>query len=292
MMNVNLDGDERLLLVDSFALLFRGYYATAMHRTPKPNQKGLYTNGLQQLLRYLFDAVNTFQPTHVMCAIDMGKETFRNELYAQYKANRGEPPAELVPQFELLREVLAAYEIPVVGVTGFEADDLLGTMAHYYADRGVEVQILTGDADVLQCVRDGVEVVLLKKGLSNYERVNTASLEIYNGLQSPAQVIEWKALVGDPSDNIPGCPNVGPKTALKLLQQFGDVEGIYNQIEQVQGKVKEYLLAHREQVELSRRLATIRLDAPYECRWPEAAWQWNPQTMTERLEAIGMKAQK
>ena len=279
---------DRLLIVDSFALLFRGYFATAMMRPPQPNKKGMYTNGLQQFLRYLFDAIKTFQPTHVICAIDMGKETFRNELYPQYKANRGDPPPELVPQFELLRTVLDAYEIPCIGVTGYEADDLLGSIAYHYAEQGIPTQILSGDGDVLQCIRENVDVILLKKGFSNYAHVTLDNLHEYNGLKTPAQVIEWKALVGDASDNIPGCPNVGPKTALKLLDAHETVAGIYENIEQIQGKIRDQLLTFREQVELSRQLATIRLDVNFECVWNASRWQWDESRRNELLNAIGM----
>ena len=289
---MQLQGNERLMLVDSFALLFRGYYASAMMRPPTRNAKGHYTNGLQQFGRYLFDAVKTFAPTHVICALDMGRETFRNELYPQYKANRGEPPAELVPQFDMLRTVLEAYEIPYVGIAGYEADDLLGSMAEHYADQGVPVQILSGDGDVLQLLRPNVEVILMKKGFSNYQTVSVDTLESYNGLRTPQQVIEMKALMGDASDNIPGCPNVGPKTALKLIQQFEDIDRLYANIEEVQGKLKLQLVQHRDQVELSRRLATISRDVAFDCCWQTAGWQRDGEHTRMQLNELGMNPLK
>ncbi len=289
---MQLQGNERLMLVDSFALLFRGYYATAMMRPPMPNAKGLYTNGLQQFLRYLFDAVKTFSPTHVICALDMGRETFRNQLYPQYKANRGEPPAELVPQFDLLRKVLDAYEIPFVGIEGYEADDMLGSMADHYANQGVQVQILSGDGDVLQLLRDNVEVILMKKGFSNYQTVNQDSLEPYNGLFRPQQVVEMKALMGDASDNIPGCPSVGPKTATKLIRQYDSVDHLYANIDDLQGKLKDQLLQHRTQVELSRELASIRKDIHFECCWDSAEWRRDIERTRLQMNELGMNVVK
>jgi 5'-3' exonuclease len=289
---MQVNDEQRLMLVDSFALLFRGYYATAMYGSPKPNQLGYYTNGLQQFVRYLLDAVRTFQPTHVICALDLGKQTFRNQIYPDYKANRGEPPAELVPQFDMLRKVLDAYEIPYVGVEGYEADDMLGSMAAHYAKRGLSVQILTGDGDVLQLLAPSVEAILMKKGFSNYQRVTVDSLSAYNGLQTPAQVIELKALMGDASDNIPGCPNVGPKTALKLLTQFADVDTLFVQIDEVPAKLREQLLNHRERIEISRDLATIRTDVPFACCLEAGRWQRDTERTAQVLAEIGMKLYK
>lgn len=289
---MELRGDERLMLVDSFALLFRGYFASAMMRPPTRNAKGYYTNGLQQFSRYLFDAVKTFAPTHVICALDMGRETFRNQLYPQYKANRGEPPEELVPQFDMLRTVLEAYEIPYVGIDGYEADDLLGSMSVHYAAQGIPVQILSGDGDVLQLLRDNVEVILMKKGFSNYQQVAVPTLNEVNGLHEPQQIIEMKALMGDTSDNIPGCPNVGPKTAVKLIQQYGSVAQLYENIHELKGKVQEQLLNHRAQVELSRELATICTDVPFECCFHEAHWSRNLERTRERLAELGISPMK
>ena len=134
-----------LLIIDSFALLFRGFYATALRGNLMQNSKGLYTNGLYQFTRIMLDAIKRFQPTHVVCAFDMGKKTFRNELYEDYKANRSDPPPELVPQFDKLWDLVDAFDIPCLGIEGYEADDVIGSYAKQRAACGDQGRILTGD---------------------------------------------------------------------------------------------------------------------------------------------------
>jgi 5'-3' exonuclease len=164
-------------------------------------------------------------------------------------------------------------------------------MAAHYAERGVRVSILSGDGDVLQLLRPGVEVILMKKGFSNYDTVREEQLSEYKGLRHAAQIIELKALMGDSSDFIPGCPNVGPKTALKLLQEHGDVAGVFAAAEQLPVKLRDNLLAHRAQIELSRELATIRCDVPFACVLDQSALGWDDAVMKQTLTELGMKPQ-
>jgi 5'-3' exonuclease len=279
-----------LLLIDSFALLFRGFFATASVGNYMQNSQGLYTNGLHQFTRYMLDAIRTFQPTHVACAFDMGKSTFRNEMYAQYKANRNEPPLELIPQFDKLWELVEAFDIPSLGVEGYEADDVIGTIAKRYSAEGIKVRILTGDGDALQLINENTQVVLLKKGFGNYETVGLDNLYELRGIELPSQIIELKALMGDSSDNIPGCPNVGPKTAMKLIAEYGNVDRIFDHIEDIKGKLGERLLEHKELIYLSRDLASIRTDIEIDCTLEDCIYQWNRDKLVSKLEEFEMKA--
>lgn len=288
--NGNNAKEPSLLIVDSFALLFRGFYALALSGNYMKNSKGLYTSGLYQFTRYLLDAVKKFEPTHVVCAFDMGKETFRNTLYPEYKGNRGEPPMELIPQFDELWDLAQAFDIPCIGQVGYEADDMIGSMAKHYSGAGMKVRILTGDGDSLQLLNDNTEVIMFKKGFGNYEVVTVDNLFEIKGVQSPYHIIEMKGLMGDTSDNIPGCPNVGPKTAIKLLEQFDTIDGVYERIDEVKGKLKDRLLEHKDLVYLSRDLATIRTDVAFECELDQCLWQWDRTKLMNKLEDLEFRA--
>lgn len=273
-----------LLIVDSFALLFRGFYATAVHGNYMRNSKGWYTNGLYQFTRYMLDAIKRFAPTHVACAFDMGKATFRHELYADYKANRDEPPLELIPQFDKLRDLVDAFDIPCLGIEGYEADDVIGSLAKQYAAKGAKVRILTGDGDTYQLIDEHIEVVMLRKGFGNYEVVHLENLSEIAGVEHPHQIVEMKALMGDASDNIPGCPNVGPKTAQRLIAEYGDVDGIYAHLDEIKGKLRERLETYKEQIYLSRDLATIRTDLKIDCPPERCRYEWNREKLLSVLE--------
>jgi 5'-3' exonuclease len=278
-----------LLIVDSFALLFRGFFATAVTGNYMRNSRGLYTNGLYQFTRYLLDAIRKFSPTHVVCAFDMGKETFRNKLYPAYKAHRDEPPLELVPQFDKLWELVGAFDIPCIGKEGYEADDMIGTMSKRFAAEGLDVSILTGDGDTLQLLEEKIRVILFKKGFGNYEVVTPDHLADLRGVRHPYQIIEMKGLMGDASDNIPGCPNVGPKTAIKLLEEHDTIDGIYERIDQVKGKLRERLLDYRDQIYLSRDLATIRTDVDIDCGLEQCEYRFNREKLLAKLEELEFK---
>jgi len=275
---------ESLLIIDSFALLFRGYYATALQGYLMQNSKGLYTNGIYQFTRYMLDAIKRFKPTHVACAFDMGKATFRNEMYGGYKANRDEPPLELIPQFDKLRDLVDAFDIPCLGIEGYEADDVIGSLAKQYAAQGRKVRILTGDGDSYQLIDENIEVVMLRKGFGNYEVIRLDNLFEVAGVREPYQIIEMKALMGDASDNIPGCPNVGPKTAQKLIMEYGSVEGIYAHISEIKGKLLERLIEHKDQIYLSRDLATIRTNLEIDCPPERCLYKWNRDKLLPVLE--------
>lgn len=283
------DAGPHLLVIDSFALLFRGFFSLAAVGNYMRTASGLCTNGLYQFTRYMLDAIDRFQPTHVVCAFDMGKETFRNELYPAYKAHRDAPPEELIPQFDKLWELVEAFDIPAIGEPGYEADDMIGSLAKHYSASGVRVSILTGDGDALQLIDKHTQVVMMKKGFGNYEVVTLDNLEQIKGVSHPSQIIEMKALMGDASDNIPGCPNVGPKTALKLIEEFGTVDGIYERIDEVKGKLRERLIEHKDMIYLSRELSTIRTDVAFDCPIESCLYKWNEDKLRSKLEEFEFK---
>lgn len=279
-----------VLIVDSFALLFRGYYAMAMSGNEMKTSYGLYTNGIYQFTKYMLHAIDTFKPSHVVCAFDMGESTFRNEMYDQYKANRQAPPEQLIPQFDKLWELVDAFNIPCLGVNGYEADDVIGTVARSFASQKANTTILTGDGDTLQLISDNTQVALMKRGFGNYEVVTLDNLESLRGIKHPSQIIELKALMGDASDNIPGCPGVGPKTALKLINEYGTVDRLFENIDEVTGKLKERLEAHKDQIYLSHRLATIHTDVPIQCRLEDCVYKVDQNKLIAKLEEFEFKS--
>lgn len=278
-----------LLIVDSFALLFRGFYATAVHGNFMKNSQGLYTNGLYQFTRYLLDAIEKFKPSHIVCAFDMGSETFRTNMYPEYKANREAPPKELIPQFDQLWELVEAFNIPCIGQVGYEADDVIGSIAKKFSEEEVEVNILTGDGDTLQLIDEQTTVTLMKKGFGNYEQVQLHNLFELKGVKHPYQIVEMKGLMGDASDNIPGCPGVGPKTAQKLIAEHDTIDGVFERIDEIKGKLKERLLENRDLIYLSRDLATIRTDMDISLSLDRCIYDLDRPQLIEKLEQLEFK---
>lgn len=248
---------EKLLLLDGNSLANRAFYALRLFST----SDGVYTNAVYGFLTMLFKLLDEEKPEYVAVAFDKGRQTFRTAMYEEYKATRKAPPEEFRPQLDLLREVLTALNIPWFRVDDYEADDILGTLAHQAAEQGLQTLIVTGDRDALQLVSDQVTVVMTKKGISETVRFDPETLKAEYGL-APEQVIDLKALMGDASDNIPGVPGVGEKTALKLLAQYGSVDGVYAHLDEIKGALHKKLSENRDKAELSRELATIALDAP------------------------------
>jgi 5'-3' exonuclease len=252
-----------LMLVDGMALLFRAFYATAVSGQFMINSNGIPTNGIHGFVKHLFTAVSNFQPTHLAVCWDMGSKTFRTELFPTYKGNRGEAPVELIPQFDLVKEVVASFDIPNIGLQGFEADDCIGTIASQ-AKEFAHVSILTGDQDILQLLDERVSVILLKKGYGNYLVHTPETFYEEKGIQ-PRQMIDLKALMGDPSDNYPGVKGIGEKTALKLLQEFEHIEGIISNLDRLSKSNKTKIEQDLEMLHLSRVLAEIKCDVPVNC---------------------------
>jgi 5'-3' exonuclease len=275
---------QSILLVDGMALLFRGFFATSFHGNFMRNEKGIPTNGIYQFLRYLLDATDTFQPSHVICCWDMGSKTFRTTMYEAYKANRSEPPEELVPQFDLVKEVVEAFEMPNIGIENYEADDCIGTLASQLSKEN-EVLILTGDQDILQLVGQGVNVAIMRKGLGNYEVFTMDNFFEKKGLY-PKQIIDLKGLMGDTSDNYPGVKGIGEKTAVKLLQEHESIDGLLANLERLPKGVQTKIKANLDMLHLSRTLAEIRCDVPLELTLDKALWNFSRERVIERFKEL------
>ncbi|SEK84276.1 5'-3' exonuclease [Paenibacillus sp. cl141a] len=277
-----------LMLVDGMALLFRAYYATASSGYIRRTKAGVPTNAIYGFLRYMWDAIDKFQPTHVACCWDMGSKTFRTEQFASYKGNRPEAPDDLVPQFSLVRDVTECLGIPNLGVVGYEADDCIGTLARRFGD-SMNVMILSGDHDLLQLVNDSTSVIIMKKGHGNYMHYTPETLYAEKGLSS-RQVIDVKGLMGDTSDNYPGVRGIGEKTAVKLIQEYESVEGILANLDSLTKGVRTKIEADLEMLHLSRALAEIHCEVPMECELDLCRLSVDHERALTKLEELEMKS--
>ncbi|MDL4839574.1 5'-3' exonuclease [Aquibacillus rhizosphaerae] len=282
-----MNDNSKVLLVDGMALLFRGFYATAYTGNFMINSKGIPTNGIYGFLNYFIDSIQTFSPSHVICCWDMGSKTFRSEIYDQYKSNRGEPPIELVPQFDLIKEVVEAFEVPNIGIKGYEADDCIGTLANHYS-KEQDVLIVTGDQDMLQLVDKRVSVALMKKGTGNYDVHTHDTFHEQKGIL-PLQVIDLKGLMGDSSDNYPGVKGIGEKTALKLIKEFGSIDELLNNLDNVSKGIKKKIEENLEMLHLSRNLAKIHCEVPISCSLEDALWRMDNERVVTKLEDLEFK---
>lgn len=253
----------KVVLIDGYSLVFRAFFALPPLHSPE----GEPTNAVYGFLNMLLKLLEEENPTHVVVAFDAPGPTFRDELFEAYKAHRPAVPDELRSQFPLVRQALEALSIRVVEQPGYEADDIIGTLAKRARNDGFQVLIVTGDKDVLQVVEPGISALITRRGITNLVAYDEDSIREEFGI-SPQQLIDVKALMGDASDNIPGVPGIGEKTALKLIQQFGSVENVLNNLEQVGGKKLPQLLKEHTQAALdSKRLATIAVDVPLDVEW-------------------------
>ena len=276
---------KKVMLVDGMALLFRGFFATSYRGQFMLNPNGVPTNGIYGFLRYFIHAFQSFNPTHVICCWDMGSKTFRTQLFDAYKGNRDEPPVELLPQFDLIKEVVQAMGVPNVGLSGYEADDCIGTLARHYTEEDTKVIILTGDQDILQLVNENVTVAIMKKGHGNYALYTPTTFFDEKGIHPP-QMVDLKGLMGDSSDNYPGVKGIGEKTALKLLQDHGTIDGILENLGQVSKSIRTKIETDLDMLHLSRTLARIHCEVPISLSLDEAVWNMNPTLLHERLKAI------
>lgn len=278
---------NRVLLVDGMALLFRGFFATAFRGNFMKTSTGIPTNGIYQFLRYFLDAEKAYNPTHIVCCWDMGSKTFRNELYPMYKANREAPPEELIPQFDLIKEVVESFNIPNVGLANFEADDCMGTLAKIYSETD-EVIILTGDQDMLQLVDHNINVAIMRKGLGNYELFTEDNFYEKKGIY-PRQIVDMKGLMGDSADNYPGVKGIGEKTAIKLIQEHDTIENLLENVDQLTKSMRTKILDNVEILHLSRELARIKCDVPIACEINTALRRFEVDKITEKLTTLEFK---
>lgn len=277
-----------LMLVDGMALLFRAYYATASSGYIRRTKSGQPTNAIYGFLRYLWDAIDTFKPTHVACCWDMGSKTFRTERFTAYKGNRMEAPDDLIPQFSLVRDVTECLGIPNLGVEGYEADDCIGTLARRFG-QNLKVMVLSGDHDLLQLVSESTSVIIMKKGHGNYMVYSPETLYAEKGLL-PHQIVDMKGLMGDTSDNYPGVRGIGEKTALKLIQEHQSVEGILENLDSLAKGVRTKIESDLEMLHLSRSLAEIYCEVPLECELDLCLLEIDHGRAMAKLEELEMKS--
>lgn len=253
---------EKLLLIDGNNMLFKAYHATLYGRM-MTTSNGIPTNAIFGFIHMINKALQLIQPDHVLVAWDSGKPTFRHEHYKEYKGTRKEVDEALVVQFPIVREYLDAYGLYRYECDGIEADDIIGTMARNHPE--CEIHILSSDKDLWQLIDPTTDIYVMKKGISEIEVMNEERLKETMGIV-PQQIIDLKALMGDSSDNIPGVPGVGEKTALKLLAQYKTVENVYEHVHEIKGKLGEKIAANKDKAFLSKYLATIKTDAelPFE----------------------------
>ena len=249
---------NRLFLIDAYALIYRAYYAFI--KNPRINSKGLNTSAIMGFCNTLNEVITKESPTYMGVAFDHGL-TFRNEAFPQYKAQREATPEDIKRSVPIIKRILEAYRIPVLQVDGFEADDVIGTLALKAAAEGVETYMLTPDKDYAQLVRENVLMYRPRHG-GGYEILKEEDINKKYGLRSPHQVIDLLALMGDSADNFPGCPGVGEKTASKLIAQFGSVEELLNRTSELKGKMREKVETAVDDIKMSKFLATIRTDVP------------------------------
>ncbi len=247
---------EILLAVDGNSLMHR-----AFHALPLMDVNGVYTNAVHGFLSMLLKACQELSPRYIAVAFDEHAPTFRHIAYADYKAGRRATPEELRPQFAVIKEILAAMGLGVLSVEGYEADDILGTLAKKCGENQLDCVLLTGDRDALQLIGEGTRVLFTKKGISESTLFDAAGVKEYFGVR-PEQVTDWKGLMGDASDNIPGVPGIGEKTAVKLLGEYGTLESVLAHAGEIKGKLGEKLREHAELARFSKDLATIRPTAP------------------------------
>ncbi|QIL50707.1 DNA polymerase I [Weissella coleopterorum] len=264
----------KLLLIDGNSLAFRAFYALINQVDRFVNHDGLHTNALVGFNNLLDGIVDPFEPDKALVAWDAGKTTFRTNAYDNYKGNRDKTPQELVEQFEPMREMVRLHGITNYELPDYEADDIIGTMAKAGVAAGYNVTIVTGDRDMRQLVADNITVWITKKGISEIDKYTPNEVsDVYGGL-TPDQVVEVKGLQGDPSDNYPGVPGIGEKTAIKLIQEYNTIPELYAQIDDMKAsKRKENLIQYQDDAFLSRDLARIRTDAPVTIQLEDLIYQ-------------------
>ena len=251
---------KNLFLLDAYALIYRAYFAFI--KNPTYNSKGLNTSAILGFTNSLIDVLKKENPSHIGVVFDVHAPTFRHEMYSEYKANREAMPEDLRTSIPYIKEVIKAFNIPIIEKKGFEADDVIGTMAKIAEQKGFVTYMMTPDKDYAQLVSDKIFMYKPRHFGAGVDILGVDKVKEKFGIENPEQVIDILALWGDSVDNIPGCPGVGEKTSKKLIAEYGSVENIYNNINDLKGKQKENFINFKEQVLLSKKLATITTNVP------------------------------
>jgi len=276
---------EKIIIIDSNSVIHRAFHALP----PLKNKKGEVVNAVYGYLTFLFKAIRELEPDYIAACFDVSKCTFRREMFEEYKAKRQKAPDELYSQIPLVKEVLRKFNIAIFEKEGYEGDDLIGTISKK-ENGNLEKLILSGDLDNLQLINENVKVVFLGNKVNALNIYNIKKVEEKYELH-PDQIVDFKALRGDASDNIPGVSGIGEKTAISLLKEFGDLENIYNNIDLIKGKIKEKLIEEKEKAYLSKELARILTNVEFEfdinkCKWGD----FEKEGVIEMFEEFGFKS--
>ena len=253
---------DKLFLLDAYALIYRAYYA--LIKSPRINSKGFNTSAILGFVNTLEDVLKKESPTHIGVAFDPAGPTFRHEAYKEYKAQREETPEVIRLSVPIIKDIIKAYRIPILEVPGYEADDVIGTLATEAGKRGITTYMMTPDKDYGQLVSENVFMYRPKYGDKEFDVMGVEEVKAKFNIKSPAQVIDMLGLMGDSSDNIPGCPGVGEKTAQKLISEFGSIENLLEHTDQLKGAIKTKVESNIEKIKFSKFLATIKIDVPVE----------------------------
>lgn len=275
--------ENKLAIIDGSSLLYRAFYALPPTMT---SPDGVPTNAVYGFLRMLLSLYRELDPAYVAVTFDKDRQTFRTEMYDGYKATRKPAPAELVPQFDLILEVMHVMGVAVYSLSGYEGDDVLGTLSARY-EKELPVAIVTGDRDALQLASDRTTVYLTQKGISSMSEMTPKAVEEKYGI-TPSQVIDMKALMGDTADNIPGVPGIGEKTALKLLTQYKTLDNLYAHVDEIKGAQGKKLASGKDMAYLSYKLAAIKRDVPMETTLEEMAQPVHISEMKELFSRLGI----
>ena len=251
---------DKLFLLDAYALIYRAYYAFI--KNPRINSKGMNTSAVMGFVNTLHEVITKEQPTHLGVAFDPAGPTFRHEAYPEYKAQREACPEDIKRSVPVIKEVLKAFRIPVLEISGYEADDVIGTLATQAGQLGIDTYMLTPDKDYGQLVQPHVFMFRPRYGDAGYETLGVDEIEQKYDIATPLQVIDLLGLMGDAADNIPGCPGVGEKTAIKLIKQFGSIDHLLESTAELKGALKKKIEENRQQIAFSKFLATIKTDVP------------------------------
>lgn len=271
--------NQKIIIIDGNSLINRAFYALPLLST----KEGIYTNAVYGFINMLYKIIEDYGPNYITVAFDRKAPTFRHAEYDDYKAGRKKMPEELAQQFPILKEVLEALRIHKIEIDGFEADDLIGTLVEHSENKGFNSMVVTGDKDALQLASNMTKILITKKGISSLDMYDETEIKEKLGI-TPDQIIDLKGLMGDKSDNIPGVPGIGEKTALKLITEFKSIENILNNLDKVPNKkMREKLEEHASQALLSKRLATIVKDVPVEIDFEELQYR---QPDYQRLVSI------
>ena len=279
---------EKLFLLDAYALIYRSYYAFI--KNPRINSKGLNTSAIMGFLNTLQEVLTKEQPTHLGVAFDPHGPTFRSEAYPAYKAQREATPEDIKQSVPIIKNILKAWNIPILEAEGYEADDVIGTLATKASEQGIDTYMLTPDKDYGQLVRENVKIYRPRHG-GGYEVMGPEEVKAKYAIPSTEAVIDLLALMGDSADNFPGCPGVGEKTAVKLINEFGTVENLITRSSEIKGALQKKVEEHVDDIKLSKFLATIKTDVPIELKMDELkVSQPNKTELAKLFEELELKS--